>query len=40
MKKERHVSQTPATVWLRQHGVPYTGHAYDYQPCKARRRWG
>ena len=32
MKKERHVSQTPATVWLRQHGVPYTGHAYDYQP--------
>ena len=29
-KKDRHVSQTPATAWLASHGVPYTEHPYDY----------
>lgn len=29
-KKNRHVSETPATHWLRQHGVPFTEHPYDY----------
>jgi Cys-tRNA(Pro) deacylase len=30
MKKDKHVSQTPATQWLQQHGVAYTEHPYDY----------
>jgi len=29
-KKERHVSETPATAWLKAHGVAYTEHPYDY----------
>ena len=29
-KKAQHVSETPATVWLRRHGVGFTEHAYDY----------
>ena len=29
-KKDRHVSQTPATAWLAQHGIAYTEHPYDY----------
>ena len=29
-KKARHVSETPATQWLRQHGVDFTEHPYDY----------
>ena len=29
-KKERHVSETPATQWLRAQGLPYTEHPYDY----------
>jgi len=29
-RKDRHVSQTPATAWLEQHGVAYTEHPYDY----------
>jgi Cys-tRNA(Pro) deacylase len=29
-RKDRHVSQTPATQWLRRHGVTYTEHPYDY----------
>lgn len=29
-KKDRHVSETPATTWLRQQGVAYTEHLYDY----------
>ncbi len=29
-KKDRHVSETPATQWLRQHGVAFTEHLYDY----------
>jgi len=29
-KKSAHVSETPATQWLRQHGVAYTEHVYDY----------
>ncbi len=29
-KKDRHVSETPATVWLKAHGVAYTEHPYDY----------
>ncbi|GAA4340073.1 Cys-tRNA(Pro) deacylase [Pigmentiphaga soli] len=30
MSKARHVSETPATQWLRRHGVAFTEHAYDY----------
>jgi Cys-tRNA(Pro) deacylase len=29
-KKEKHVSATPATEWLRAHGVAFTEHPYDY----------
>jgi Cys-tRNA(Pro) deacylase len=29
-KKSAHVSETPATQWLRAHGVSFTEHAYDY----------
>lgn len=30
MSHSRHVSQTPATQWLRAQGVAYTEHVYDY----------
>jgi Cys-tRNA(Pro) deacylase len=30
MKKRRLPSATPATEWLRAHGVAYTEHPYDY----------
>lgn len=29
-KKDKHVSATPATEWLRAHGVAFTEHGYDY----------
>ncbi|AWI52281.1 Cys-tRNA(Pro) deacylase [Aquabacterium olei] len=29
-RKTPHVSETPATQWLKAHGVSYTEHAYDY----------
>ncbi len=29
-KKDKHVSETPATAWLREHGVVFTEHVYDY----------
>jgi Cys-tRNA(Pro) deacylase len=29
-RKERHVSETPATQWLRAHGVAFTEHPYEY----------
>jgi Cys-tRNA(Pro) deacylase len=29
-KKDKHVSETPATQWLRQHGIAFTEHVYDY----------
>jgi Cys-tRNA(Pro) deacylase len=29
-RKDRHVSETPATQWLRQHGIDFTEHPYDY----------
>lgn len=29
-KNSRHVSETPATQWLRQQGVEYTEHVYEY----------
>lgn len=29
-KKEKHVSETPATAWLRERGVAFTEHVYDY----------
>ena len=29
-KKDRHVSETPATQWLRRHGVEFSEHPYDY----------
>lgn len=30
MSKSRHVSETPATQFLKAHGVAYTEHTYDY----------
>ncbi|HTK03005.1 MAG TPA: aminoacyl-tRNA deacylase [Bordetella sp.] len=30
MSKTRHVSETPATQFLKQHKVAYTEHTYDY----------
>ncbi|WP_133647612.1 Cys-tRNA(Pro) deacylase [Paraburkholderia flava] len=30
MSKARHVSETPATQFLRRHGVPFGEHPYDY----------
>jgi Cys-tRNA(Pro) deacylase len=29
-KKDKHVSATPATEWLRAHGVEFSEHPYDY----------
>jgi Cys-tRNA(Pro) deacylase len=29
-KRDKHVSETPATAWLRAHGVAYTEHVYEY----------
>jgi Cys-tRNA(Pro) deacylase len=29
-KKEKHVSLTPATQWLREHGIAFSEHPYDY----------
>ncbi|HJW11577.1 MAG TPA: Cys-tRNA(Pro) deacylase [Albitalea sp.] len=29
-KKSAHVSETPATAFLRQHGVAFSEHVYDY----------
>ncbi|MBL0945228.1 MAG: aminoacyl-tRNA deacylase [Hydrogenophaga sp.] len=29
-KKAAHVSETPATAWLKAHGVAYTEHPYEY----------
>ena len=29
-KKDKHVSESPATQWLKAHGVPYTEHPYEY----------
>ncbi len=29
-KRDKHISETPATQWLRRHGVVFSEHAYDY----------
>lgn len=29
-RRDKHVSETPATVWLHAHGVAFTEHVYDY----------
>ena len=29
-KDAKHISETPATQWLRRHGIAFTEHAYDY----------
>lgn len=29
-KKDKHVSETPATAWLRQRGIAFTEHPYTY----------
>ena len=29
-KKDKHVSETPATQWLRRHGIEFSEHPYDY----------
>jgi prolyl-tRNA editing enzyme YbaK/EbsC (Cys-tRNA(Pro) deacylase) len=30
MAKKSHVSETPATAMLREHGIAFTAHPYDY----------
>ena len=30
MAKKAHVSETPATAWLKAHGVVFTEHSYEY----------
>ena len=30
MGRKEHVSETPATAFLREHGVPFSEHVYDY----------
>jgi Cys-tRNA(Pro) deacylase len=29
-RKDKHVSETPATAWLREHGIAFAEHPYDY----------
>jgi Cys-tRNA(Pro) deacylase len=29
-KKDKHISETPATAWLRAHGIVFTEHVYEY----------
>ena len=29
-KEHKHVGETPATQWLRRHGIDFTEHVYDY----------
>ncbi len=29
-KKDKHVSETPATAWLRERGIAFTEHVYEY----------
>ena len=29
-RKDKHVSETPATMWLREQGIAFTEHPYDY----------
>ncbi|MBL8342845.1 MAG: Cys-tRNA(Pro) deacylase [Rubrivivax sp.] len=29
-RKDRHVSETPATAWLRERGIAFSEHPYDY----------
>lgn len=30
MAKAKHISETPATLWLRQHHIAFTEHSYEY----------
>ena len=32
MSRAPHVSETPATQWLRRHGVRFSEHVYEYEP--------
>ncbi len=31
MAKKEHISETPATQWLRRHGIAFSEHPYDYE---------
>lgn len=31
-REHKHVGQTPATAWLREHGIVYSEHPYEYVP--------
>ena len=37
MGRKEHVSETPATACLREHGVPFSEHVYDYVEYGGRR---
>ena len=38
-KKAKHVSETPATNWLREHGLTFTEHPYDYVDTSVLMVW-
>jgi Cys-tRNA(Pro) deacylase len=38
MARSSHVSETPATAWLRRQGVPFTEHVYEYVEHGGARR--
>jgi len=38
MARSAHVSETPATAWLRRQGVPFTEHVYEYVEHGGARR--
>ncbi|HMS06535.1 MAG TPA: aminoacyl-tRNA deacylase [Burkholderiaceae bacterium] len=38
MARSSHVSETPATAWLRRQGVPFTEHFYEYVEHGGARR--
>ena len=31
MAKKEHISETPATQWLRRQGISFSEHPYDYE---------
>ena len=31
MAKKEHISETPATQWLRRNGIAFSDHPYDYE---------
>jgi hypothetical protein len=38
-KRDRHFSETPATQFLRQSGIAFTEHPFDYVDTRVVRVW-